>query len=149
MHFGFLLHGEGIVFSFLTHVFISAVAVAVFVYGLMKYKSFPGAAVAIIYVILTLICVMLSISLESLMFESIAWALTLPWNMVVPCYNFDSRCPVNRGFYACLCSTQRDTFVLLGFKIFESSGGVNGASWLERHKPRNRVLPIASREEQQ
>jgi hypothetical protein len=98
LHFGFLLHGEGIVFSFLTHLFISAVAVAVFVYGLMKYKSFPGAAVAIIYVILTLICVMLSISLESLMFESIAWALTLPWNMVVPCYNFDSRCPLTEGF---------------------------------------------------
>ena len=108
MHFGFLLHGEGIVFSFLAHLFISGVAVAVFVYGILKYKSLLGATVAILYVILTLICVMLSISLESPMFDSIGWTLTLPWNMVVPCYNFDSRCPLTEGL-ALVCATLNAT----------------------------------------
>jgi hypothetical protein len=108
MQLALLLHGEGIIISFLAHLFISGVGVALFVYGLLKYKSLLGAAVAIVYVILTLICVMLSISLESLMFESLAWALTLPWNLVVPCYNFDSRCPLTEGV-ALVCATLNAT----------------------------------------
>ena len=63
----------------------------------MKYKSLPGAVVAVGYVATTLIITHLSHSLSSLLLESIVWALTLPWNAVVPCYNLDRSCPLSPG----------------------------------------------------
>lgn len=90
-------HGEGIVFSFLIHSFFALLGGAVLLYGLLKYKSLQSAMVAVGYMAVTLIITLLFQSLNSLLLESIAWGLTLPWNMVVPCYNLDRLCPLSLG----------------------------------------------------
>ena len=86
-------HGEGILFSFLAHVFFAALGSVALLYGLVKYKSLAGVTVAFIYVAVTLIVA--SLSQGNLWLESVAWALTLPWNAVVPCYNLDRSCTLS------------------------------------------------------
>ena len=88
-----LFHGEGILFSFLAHVFFGVVGGAALLFGLVKYKSLAGAIVAFVYIAVTLIVAALSPG--SLWLESIVWTLTLPWNAVVPCYNFDDSCTLS------------------------------------------------------
>lgn len=88
-------HGEGIVFGFLTHAFFAVAGAAALLFGLLKYKSLIGAAIAIVYVDATLLVVLLS--QKSFMLETFGWSLTLPWNLVVPCYNLDSTCPLTPG----------------------------------------------------
>lgn len=86
-------HGEGILFSLLIQVFFGVLGVAVLSYGLVKYKSLLGAVIAIGYVGVTLLVAFLS--QRSLMLESAGWVLTLPWNAVLPCYNFDRSCSLS------------------------------------------------------
>ena len=101
MKFLAYFHGEGILFSFLTHVFFSVVGGAALLYGLVKYKSLVGVTIAVVYVALTFIVV--SLSTGNLWLESIGWALTLPWNAIVPCYNLDDSCPLSLAV-ALICS---------------------------------------------
>ena len=86
-------HGEGILFSFLTHVLFGVLGCAALLYGLVKYKSLIGVIVALVYVAVSLIVV--SLSQGNLWLESLGWALTFPWNAVVPCYNLDSSCALS------------------------------------------------------
>jgi hypothetical protein len=86
-------HGEGILFSFLIHVFFGVLGGSALLYGLVKYKSLVGATIAIVYVAVTLIVT--SLSQANLWLESVGWALTLPWNAVVPCYNLDRSCTLS------------------------------------------------------
>ena len=94
-------HGEGILFSFLTHVFFAGLGAAALLYGLVRYKSLVGAYLAIVYVSVTLIVA--SLSQGNLWLESLGWTLTLPWNAVVPCYNLDDSCPLSLAV-AFICS---------------------------------------------
>lgn len=94
-------HGEGILFSFLTHVFFGVLAGAALLYGLVKYKSLVGVTVAFVYVAVTLTVV--SLSNGNLWLEGVGWALTFPWNLVVPCYNLDDSCPLSLAV-ALICS---------------------------------------------
>lgn len=94
-------HGEGILFSFLTHLFFGVLGGAALLYGLVKYKSLVGVTVAFVYIAVTLTVV--SLSNGSLWLESIGWALTFPWNAVVPCYNLDDSCPLSLAV-ALICS---------------------------------------------
>lgn len=86
-------HGEAILFRLLAHVFFAVLGGAALLYGLVKYKSLAGVTVAFVYVAVTLIVA--SLSPVNLWLESLAWALTLPWNAVVPCYNLDSSCALS------------------------------------------------------
>ena len=91
------LHGEGVLFSFLIHCLFALLGGAVLLYGLARRPSLPAAAVAIGYVIITAALALLSQGLGSVSLESVAWTLTLPWNLVVPCYNLDRSCPLRPG----------------------------------------------------
>jgi hypothetical protein len=86
-------HGEGILFSFLIHVFFGLIGAAALLYGLVRYKSLVGVAMAIVYIVVTLIVV--SLSQRNLLLESAGWVLTLPWNAVLPCYNLDRSCTLS------------------------------------------------------
>ena len=91
------LHGEGILFSFVIHCFFALIGGAVLVYGFARHPSQPGAAAAVGYVIVTMTLALLSQSVGSVLLESIAWTLTLPWNRVVPCYGLSRSCHVTPG----------------------------------------------------
>lgn len=86
-------HGEGILFSFLIHGFFGLLGGAVLLYGLVRYRSLVGLAMAIGYVAVTLIVAYLSQG--SLLLESASWVLTLPWSAVLPCYNLDRACTLS------------------------------------------------------
>src|ERR1700675_2940113 len=86
-------HGEGILFSFLIHVFFGLLGGAVLLFGLVRYKSLLGAMMAVGYVAATL--TLTSLSQRNILLESAGWLLTLPWNAVVPCYNLDRSCPLS------------------------------------------------------
>src|SRR6266567_1425211 len=83
-------HGEGILFSFLIHVFFGLLGGAALLFGLARYKSLLGVVLAVGYVAATL--TLTSLSQRNLLIESGAWLLTLPWNAVIPCYNLDRSC---------------------------------------------------------
>ena len=88
-------HGEGILFSFVIHVFFGLLGGVVLLYGLVRYKSLVGAAVAIGYVTLTL--TVAYVSQGNLLLEWAAGVLTLPWNVVLPCYGLDRTCTLSRA----------------------------------------------------
>ena len=94
-------HGEAILFRFLIHVFFGVLAGAALLYGLVKYKSLVGVTMAFVYVAVTLTVV--SLSNGNLWLESVGWALTFPWNAVVPCYNLDQSCTLSLTV-ALICS---------------------------------------------
>ena len=91
------LHGEGILFSSLTHFFLAVVGGGALLYGAVKYRSWAGTVAAAGYGAVALIMILISQSLSSLLIETIVWALTLPWNQIVPCYNLDRACPMSPG----------------------------------------------------
>ena len=86
-------HGEGILFSFLIHVFFALLGGAALLYGFVRYKSSVGIVLAVGYVAATLTVTCLS--RKNFLLESAGWMLTLPWNAVVPCYNLDRSCPLS------------------------------------------------------
>ena len=111
-------HGEGILFSFLIDVFFGVLAGGALLYGLVKYKSLAGATVAFVYVAVTL--VVTSLSQGNLWLESIGWALTFPWNAIVPCYNLDQSCPLSPTV-ALICSGLNATILyFLIVRLFHS-----------------------------
>ena len=66
------------------------------IYGLKKYQSRSGLLVAVGYVAVTLITALLSQQFNGL-FEIVALGLTIPWRIVVPCYNLDNSCSLTTG----------------------------------------------------
>lgn len=91
------LHGEGILFSHLAHGFFALLGGGALLYGMARRPSWPGAAVAAGWVILTVTLALLSQSLGGVLLEAIVRAITLPWNVVVPCYGLDSSCGMTPG----------------------------------------------------
>lgn len=86
------LHGEGILFSFLIQVFFGVVGAAVLLYGFVRFKSWLGVAIAVGYVALTMVVAFILERVANHGLEIAGWALTLPWNAVVPCYNLQRSC---------------------------------------------------------
>lgn len=82
-------HGEGILFSFLAHCFFGLLGGGALLYGLARHPTRRGAAVAFGYVSATVALAALSQVFGGALLESIARTLTLPWNMVVPCYGLN------------------------------------------------------------
>ena len=97
------LHGEGIFFSFLAHIFFALIGGGALLWGLVKYQSWAGSVTAAGYGAVALIMIVLSQSLSSLLIETIVWALTLPWNQIVPCYNLDRECQMSPAM-ALICA---------------------------------------------
>ncbi|HEX8176520.1 MAG TPA: hypothetical protein VF543_15625 [Pyrinomonadaceae bacterium] len=104
------LHGEGILFSFLIHAFFFLLTSGALFFGLLKFGSKLGAYIAIGYIALTLICTLLALNLGSTKLESLANLLTSPWNLIVPCYNLDSSCPLS--FAVAFISAELNAVVL-------------------------------------
>jgi len=90
-------HGEGILFSFLIHCFFMILSSAALLFGLLKYKSKPGAYVAVAYVGLIIVCVFISQQFSKPLLEIIATLLTLPWSGILPCHNLDGSCSLSLG----------------------------------------------------
>lgn len=90
-------HGEGILFSFLIQCFFMLLGSAALLFGLLKYRSKPGAYVAIGYIGLIVGCVFLSQELSKPLLEIVATLLTLPWSVILPCHNLDRSCPLSLG----------------------------------------------------
>jgi hypothetical protein len=88
-------HGEGVLFSFLIHVFFGVVGSAVLIYGLVKFRSLVGVTIAVCYVAVTLVIALISRGLSNPRLEIAGWALTLPWSAIVPCYNLDRSCSLS------------------------------------------------------
>ena len=89
------LHGEGILFSFLAHIFFAVVGGGALLYGAVKYRSWAGTVAAAGYGAVALTMILLSQSLSSLLIQTLVWTLTLPWNQIVPCYNLDRACQLS------------------------------------------------------
>ena len=91
----FILHGEGILFSSVAHLILGAVAGFALVIGLLRARSRAVMYLAAAYLLPTL--------LVGALLKTKGWTqmaailLTLPWNMIVPCYNLDDSCPVTRS----------------------------------------------------
>lgn len=86
------LHGEGILFSFLIQVFFGVAGGAMLLYGLVRFKSSRGVAIAVGYIALTMGVTFIVGRVADHRLEIAGWVLTLPWNAVVPCYNLDDSC---------------------------------------------------------
>jgi hypothetical protein len=91
------LHGEGIVFSLLIYAFFFLLANGALLFGLLKLGSKLGGYIAIGYIALTLICTLLALNLGSVILEGLSKMLTWPWNLIIPCYNLDTLCPLSLG----------------------------------------------------
>ena len=85
-------HGEGVLFSFFIQVFLGVLGGAVLLYGLVKFRSLLGVAVAVGYASVTLAVTAISRSASDPRLELSGWLLTLPWNAIVPCYNLSRSC---------------------------------------------------------
>lgn len=88
-------HGEGILFSGLVHGLFFLSVGAALLFGLLKYSSKPGAYIAIAYIAVTLICNLLALNTGSVILAGATNLLTLPWNLVLPCYGLDRSCPLS------------------------------------------------------
>lgn len=89
-----LLHGEGILFSFVAHLALGAVAAFALVRGLLRAKSRVVAYPLAAYLPpVLLVGVLLK---DEGWTQTAAHLLTLPWNLIVPCYGLDDSCPVSR-----------------------------------------------------
>ena len=88
-------HGEGILYSFLAHLFFGGVAVASLIYGLLRRRSKLGVLFASIYLLPTLaVGALLRDGGGAVRAQFAASLVTLPWNLIVPCYNLDTGCDV-------------------------------------------------------
>ena len=91
------LHGEGVVFSSLIYGFFLLLGGFALKFGLSKYGSKVGAYVAIGYIGFVMACGFLSLNLGSVLLNNIATWLTLPWNLILPCYGFARSCSLSLG----------------------------------------------------
>ena len=90
--FLFIIHGEGIIFSAAAHLIFVVVAVLALVSGALRAKSRVIAYILAAYLPPTLLVG--ALLQDEGWTQTAAALLTLPWNMVVPCYGLDDSCPV-------------------------------------------------------
>ena len=81
-------HGEAILIDFLKQCLLGLLATVACVYGLVKYRSVPATVVAFAYFAITCLCALLYFRAGISSFGSFALALTLPWNLIMPCFDF-------------------------------------------------------------
>jgi hypothetical protein len=112
MYFAFF-HGEGIVYSFLIHGFVFLVGIRALIFGLRKFKSKIGEYVVMAYVGLVLITALIYQQSSNPMIESITLMLTLPWSLILPCYNMDHSCSPSFGVVSSSASLNAAIIYLL------------------------------------
>src|SRR5580765_3913913 len=81
------LHGETIVLGFLLQCLLALLGVGACVYGVVKYPSTPAMLIAFAYFAATVICALFFFRLSMPALESLTLALTLPWNLIMPCFD--------------------------------------------------------------
>jgi hypothetical protein len=93
-----LLHGEVIVFGWLIQCVLALVGGVAWVYGMVKYPSMPAGVIAFAYFATTFICAQLFLGTNTLALERVVLALTLPWNLIMPCFDFyRGPCRLSKG----------------------------------------------------
>ena len=90
-------HGEGILFSTLIHTFFGLIAGAALLFGVLKFRSAAGILIALAYITISLVGVWLSQKSGHSQLGNLSLALTLPWSLILPCYNLDRSCPLTLG----------------------------------------------------
>ena len=111
----FILHGEGILFSFVAHLAFGAVAVFALARGLLRAKSRVVAYLLAAYLPPTLLAG--ALLKDEGWTQTAATLLTLPWNMVVPCYGLDDSCPVSRSVLLICAGLNAAALVHLGNRL--------------------------------
>lgn len=112
MYFAFF-HGEGIFFSFLIHGFVFLVGIGLLMFGLRKFKSKIGEYFVMAYVGLVLITALIYQQSSNPVIESITLMLTLPWSLILPCYNMDHSCSPSFGVVSSSASLNAAIIYLL------------------------------------
>ncbi|MFZ0061006.1 MAG: hypothetical protein WAL47_03140 [Pyrinomonadaceae bacterium] len=82
-----LLHGESIFLGFLLQCLLALLGLVACVYGVVKYSSTPSMVIAFGYFAATVICALLFFRVSMSALESLTLALTLPWNLIMPCFD--------------------------------------------------------------
>ena len=116
------LHGEGILFSSVIHAFFGLGGGVLLLFGILKFRSAVGAAIALAYVTTTFVCALLSQRFGQ---SSIIEVLTWPWSLILPCYNLDRSCPLSLGV-AFICAELNAAIlyflVVLGSRLKDEYG---------------------------
>lgn len=81
------IHGESIVLGFLLQCLLALLGGVACVYGVVKYPSTPAIVIAFGYFAATVICALLFFRAGILPLEIITLAITLPWNLLMPCFD--------------------------------------------------------------
>jgi hypothetical protein len=78
------------------HAFFGLLGGVLLLFGILKFRSAVGAAIALAYITITFVCALLSQRFGHSQ-SGIIEALTLPWSLILPCYNLDRSCPLSLG----------------------------------------------------
>ncbi len=81
------IHGESIVLGFLLQCLLALLGVVACVYGVVKYPYMPAMIIAFGDFAVTIICALLFFRAGILASRSVTLALTLPWNLMMPCFD--------------------------------------------------------------
>lgn len=81
------LHGESIVLGFLLQCLLAVLGGGALVYGVVKYPSTPAMVIAFGEFVITLISALLFFRAGIFAFENLTLVLTLPWNLIMPCFD--------------------------------------------------------------
>ena len=82
-----IFHGETIVAGLLIQLLLGLLGAIACIYGVLKYRSLPAIVIAFSYFVMTLLSALLFFRAGILPFETVALALTLPWNLIMPCFD--------------------------------------------------------------
>ena len=82
-----LFHGESILLGFLLQCLLALLGIVACVYGVVKYPSLPAMVIAFGYFAATVSCALLFFRVSISALESLTLALTLPWNLIMPCFD--------------------------------------------------------------
>src|SRR6266446_5233916 len=84
--------------GFLIQCFLALLGGVAWVYGMVKYPSMPAAMIALAYFATTFICALLFLGTSILALERVVLALTLPWNLIMPCFDpYLAPCRLSKG----------------------------------------------------
>jgi hypothetical protein len=82
-----LFHGESILLGLLWQCLLALLGIVACVYGVVKYPSLPAMVIAFGYFAATVTCALLFFRVSMSALESLTLALTLPWNLIMPCFD--------------------------------------------------------------